>query len=49
MANMGNTCISPEICRRHYAALSPESLVDSVEFPSGNASATPTPVQTATA
>ncbi len=26
---MGN---SPEICRRHYAALVPESLVDSVEF-----------------
>ncbi len=26
---MGN---SPEICRRHYAALSPESLVDTVEF-----------------
>ena len=28
---MGN---SPEICRRHYAALLPESLVDSVEFTS---------------
>ena len=27
---MGN---SPEICRRHYAALLPESLLDSVEFP----------------
>jgi hypothetical protein len=27
---MGN---SPEICRRHYAALSAESLVDAVEFP----------------
>lgn len=26
---MGN---SPEICRRHYAALIPESLVESVEF-----------------
>jgi hypothetical protein len=26
---MGN---SPEICRRHYAALLPESLVESVEF-----------------
>ena len=26
---MGN---SPEICRRHYAALTPESLVESVEF-----------------
>lgn len=26
---MGN---SPEICRRHYAALMPESLLDSVEF-----------------
>ena len=26
---MGN---SPEICRRHYAALMPEALVDSVEF-----------------
>jgi hypothetical protein len=26
---MGN---SPEICRRHYAALVPDSLVDSVEF-----------------
>lgn len=32
---MGN---SPEICRRHYAALMPESLVDSVEF--GEAKAT---------
>jgi len=29
-ALMGN---SPEICRRHYAALLPEALVDSVEFP----------------
>ena len=28
---MGN---SPEICRRHYAALMPESLIDSVEFAS---------------
>jgi integrase len=27
--SMGN---SPEICRRHYAALLPESLIDSVEF-----------------
>lgn len=27
---MGN---SPEICRRHYAALMPESLTESVEFP----------------
>lgn len=27
---MGN---SPEICRRHYAALVPEELVDTVEFP----------------
>ena len=26
---MGN---SPEICRKHYATLSPESLIDSVEF-----------------
>jgi len=26
---MGN---SPEICRRHYAALMPDSLTDSVEF-----------------
>jgi integrase len=26
---MGN---SPEICRRHYAALIPEALLDSVEF-----------------
>lgn len=26
---MGN---SPDICRRHYAALSPESLIESVEF-----------------
>ncbi|MCK5605131.1 tyrosine-type recombinase/integrase, partial [Candidatus Pacearchaeota archaeon] len=26
---MGN---SPEICRRHYAALIPENLIDSVEF-----------------
>jgi site-specific recombinase XerD len=28
---MGN---SPEICRRHYAALSQESLVEAVEFAS---------------
>jgi hypothetical protein len=27
---MGN---SPKICRRHYAALSPEVLAGSVEFP----------------
>jgi hypothetical protein len=27
---MGN---SPEICRKHYAALLPESLVECVEFP----------------
>jgi integrase len=27
---MGN---SPEICRRHYAALIPEALADTVEFP----------------
>jgi integrase len=27
---MGN---SPEICRRHYAALIPESLIETVEFP----------------
>ncbi len=27
---MGN---SPEICRRHYAALIPEAMVDTVEFP----------------
>lgn len=27
---MGN---SPEICRRHYAALIPEALIDTVEFP----------------
>ena len=26
---MGN---SPEICRRHYAALIPEQMVDTVEF-----------------
>jgi hypothetical protein len=26
---MGN---SPEVCRRHYAALLPEALADSVEF-----------------
>ena len=29
---MGN---SPEICRRHYATLMPEALVQSVEFGSG--------------
>jgi len=28
-ALMGN---SPEICRRHYAALAPESLTATVEF-----------------
>jgi hypothetical protein len=27
---MGN---SPEICRRHYAAIMPEELTDCVEFP----------------
>ena len=27
---MGN---SPEVCRKHYAALVPEELADSVEFP----------------
>jgi integrase len=32
---MGN---SPEICRRHYAALLPESLVNSVEFPAQDSS-----------
>jgi len=36
---MGN---SPEICRRHYAALSPESLVESVEFPSSGNPKAPT-------
>lgn len=35
---MGN---SPEICRKHYAALAPESLMDSVEFPSLTAEAPP--------
>jgi len=30
-ALMGN---SPEICRRHYATLMPEALVQSVEFDS---------------
>ncbi len=34
---MGN---SPEICRRHYAALIPDSMLDSVEF--GAATSTPT-------
>jgi integrase len=33
---MGN---SPEICRRHYAALMPEKMHDVVEFNSGNAPA----------
>lgn len=28
-ASMGN---SPEICRRHYAALIPETMAGSVEF-----------------
>ncbi len=37
-ALMGN---SPEICRRHYAALLPESLIDSVEFGSRIASTEP--------
>ena len=40
---MGN---SPEICRRHYAALLPESLVNSVEFA---VEASPTQVCAATA
>ena len=35
-ALMGN---SPEICRRHYAALQPELLCESVEFPAANAGA----------
>ena len=35
---MGN---SPEICRRHYAALLPESLVDSVEFLRAGSSPSP--------
>lgn len=34
---MGN---SPEICRKHYAALMPESLMESVEFPTDE---TPSP------
>ena len=38
-ALMGN---SPDICRRHYAALLPESLVDSVEF--GEQDAAPKPL-----
>jgi len=33
-ALMGN---SPEICRRHYAALIPETMADSVEFRSSDA------------
>ncbi len=37
---MGN---SPTICQRHYAALIPETMHDTVEFPS----ASPTPVATA--
>ena len=35
---MGN---SPEICRRHYACLSPESLVDCVEFDASSGSEVP--------
>jgi hypothetical protein len=34
---MGN---SPEICRRHYAALVPEAMSDTVEFP-GDSTAGP--------
>jgi len=41
---MGN---SPEICRRHYAALIPEEMGDSVEF--GATRPAPRPGQTATA
>ncbi|MCC6694856.1 MAG: site-specific integrase [Candidatus Hydrogenedentes bacterium] len=37
---MGN---SPEICRRHYAALMPESLIDSVEFEAPRPQETPPP------
>lgn len=42
---------SAEFCRRQCAALSPESLVDSVEFPSGKlvASSSPSTAQVATA
>ena len=35
---MGN---SPEICRRHYAALIPEALADAVEFPTAAPDRTP--------
>jgi integrase len=35
---MGN---SPEICRRHYAALLPESLLDSVEFSASGTNVAP--------
>ena len=34
---------SPEIARRHYATLMPESLVDSVEFSSDERDDNPTP------
>lgn len=40
---MGN---SPEICRRHYAALIPESLIDSVEFSSASSAVLPPPKPT---
>ncbi len=39
-ALMGN---SPEICRRHYATLLPESLLQSVEFEEDEQEKTPTP------
>ena len=41
-AIMGN---SPEICRRHYAALIPEALCDSVEFESSVNATVSHPVQ----
>jgi integrase len=41
---MGN---SPEICRKHYAALLPESMIESVEF-GGHQSLEPKPVPPAT-
>lgn len=40
---MGN---SPEICRRHYAALLPEALTDSVEFDSRSQALASIPVRT---
>lgn len=43
---MGN---SPEICRRHYAALVPEDMTEVVEFPQPRSTPTAAPAENRTA